>query len=118
MATAWLGWASVTILLVGLVRQVCMQWQGGRTAGGARGYDPWQVLALAGLVLCSALRGDLIFLVATSLLLLAALSGPVLLHAGRRRRSQDGTDSAVVQVSRRQFRAGRAGRPQPRSRVR
>ncbi|MDX2022671.1 MAG: PQ-loop repeat-containing protein [Deltaproteobacteria bacterium] len=72
---AIVGWASSAILCGTLIAQVYKQWKAKRAAG----VSPWlyvgQTATSAGFVTYSALRGDMVFIVTNSVLLVVALVG-------------------------------------------
>lgn len=105
MATELIGWMSVAVLLVTLVHQAYLQWREHAAAVASRGLFAGQVCASGGLVTYSLLVGNSVFLAASLLVLLAALAGRTVILRNRRQ-VRHATPSRVVQVSRREFRAG------------
>lgn len=75
MLATMIGWTSSAILCCTLIAQVYKQWKSKRSSG----VSPWlyigQTATSAGFVAYSALKGDLVFIVTNSVLLVVALAG-------------------------------------------
>lgn len=75
-----IGWTSSAILCCTLIAQVYKQWKAKRSSG----VSPWlyigQTATSAGFIAYSALKGDLVFIVTNSILLLVALAGVWIEH--------------------------------------
>jgi len=107
MGKSLIGWLSAAILLGTLVVQLHAQWRERSTAAISRWLFAGQALASIGFIVYSALVHDVVFVTASSLILLAAIIGQLLVFSGRRRDRRRQPSRVVVRISRRQFRSGR-----------
>jgi len=107
MGTSLIGWLSAAVLLATLVVQLHAQWRERSTAAGSRWLFAGQVLASIGFILYSALLHEVVFVTASSLILIAAIIGQLLVFSDRRRDRRRQPSRVVVRISRRQFRSGR-----------
>jgi MtN3 and saliva related transmembrane protein len=114
MATELVGWLSAIVLLATLGRQVYTQWRERSAVGLSRWLFIGQVSASLGLIVYSLLIQNWVFVMTSALLLLTALAGQAVVIRNRQRERDDNgggkPSEHVVRVSRREFRAGRAGR--------
>jgi MtN3 and saliva related transmembrane protein len=69
-----IGWLSSAILLATLLTQIRKQWE-----RGTKGVSKWlfigQLATSVGFTIYSAMKGDLVFIVTNSLLVLSAIAG-------------------------------------------
>jgi MtN3 and saliva related transmembrane protein len=80
-----IGWASSTVLLATLSRQVLKQWREGTSEGVSRWLFIGQTTASVGFTTYSVLLGNWVFAVTNSLILLNAIAGIVIVRHHRRR---------------------------------
>ena len=84
-ATEAVGWASSLVLVATIGAQIRKQWRDDTS----RGVSPWlfvgQAVASIGFLAYSVLRGNAVFAVTNSLMLVAALAGITILVRHRRR---------------------------------
>lgn len=89
MNEAWanaIGWASTTILIVTLLRQVVVLWRTEHPEATSKWLFAGQAAASVGFIAYSALLGNAVFVVANILILLTAIAGQlVTLHKQHRR---------------------------------
>ena len=78
------GWAASAVLLATLVTQIVRQWR----TRASQGISPWlfvgQIAASIGFVTYSLLKGDAVFAVTNSLILVSAVAGQWLYRRNRR----------------------------------
>lgn len=70
-----IGWAASLLLLGTLVNQVVRQWRTGAVSGVSPYLFVGQTAASLGFTIYSVLKGDAVFIVTNSLLLLNAIAG-------------------------------------------
>lgn len=78
MNADWLGWASSTVLLATLVRQVYSQWRQRSVEGVSRWLFIGQLAASTGFLIYSWLVDNWVFVVTNAALLVTALVGQLI----------------------------------------
>jgi len=78
MTAEWLGWASSTVLLATLLRQVYTQWRKHTVAGVSKWLFIGQLAASTGFLIYSVLVDNWVFVVTNAALLVTAITGQLI----------------------------------------